>query len=296
MYFGSFVGAMLRAHLESGMYVGINPYTEWESRYLHILKPDPSGKRVWDGDFAGFDSSQMPTLLWCLLKYINSWYSLRNEDKVGVAVDNKVREILFLDLINSKHLMSLFGTATTVVSWSKSLPSGHFLTSTVNSMLSLSLIVSGYLELTGDGDFWGHASAATMGDDNLASVDYTMAEYFNQVTLAEYLKQEYGMTYTAGRKGEELKEFVGCPIRPESFLFSLYYTNKGTEVYKNEVLCAGIENALEELSMHDESKWLPVARKLATMKKSLGQTTNLMYEDGSTSYLETVLSKIPSYL
>lgn len=315
MYFGAFVAAVMRSHRSSGMCVGMNPYTEWAWLERFLLEKDPTGKNVWDGDFSGFDSSQMPTLLWTLLEYINEWYTLRAPDGYDCTADNAVREMLFADMVHSKHLVSLRGEAKTVVQWSKSLPSGHFLTSTVNSMLSMSLIVSGYIELVGDLDFWSEAAAATMGDDNLVAVSDKHKEVFNQVTLASFLDKKYRMVYTAGRKDEELQPFVGldkviflqrrfarkdgrvvCPIRPESFLHSLYYTKKGDSQYVREVLLAGIENAFEELAMHDEKYWEPVSRKLARLKERFNEAPNHLISSGSGAYLSLVLNRVPDWV
>lgn len=310
MYFLAFVSALIRSRIDSGICVGLNEYGEWEWLYTHILRPDPTGHNVFDGDFAGFDSSQMPTLLWVLLRFINNWYRMRGASDEECAV----RELLFYDLAHSRHLTALYGVSTTIVQWQKSLPSGHFLTSTINSMLSLSLIVSGFIGLTGELSFWENASAATMGDDNIVSVSDSYKEVFNQVKLAKFLDTEYRMVYTAGRKGEELQPFVGiskviflqrrfvrkngkmvCPIRPESFLHSLYYTKKGDSRYVATTIVEGLEKALEELSMHPEEYWGPVSEKLIDIMSRYGKVPMLSTESSS-SYMGAVLKRVPSHI
>lgn len=307
MYFGAFVSALIRTHQKSGACLGVNQYAEWSWLREFITR---KGDKVWDGDFAGFDSSQQPQMLWAILHFINSWYDLH-----GSGDSNEIRKILFMDLVHSRHLVSVRGKATKVVEWVKSLPSGHFLTSTVNTILSMSCLVGAYIGLTGRVDFWEHAGVAAQGDDNLVNADdFVIAEY-NQVTCAQYLREEYGLVYTAGRKGEELKPFMGiedviflqrtfrkkngvdvCPIRPESFLHSLYYTqrNKEKEVQRQD-MHAGLERALEELALYPEDKWRFTSRRIFEAMKDISVSPQF---DISTSeaYFQAVLSRVPEYL
>lgn len=309
MFFGAFVGAMRRSHNKSGICLGMNPYAEWGMLKRLLLRPDPSGENVWDGDFAGFDSSQMPKLLWTCLEFINNWYEQHGE---GDA--NGIREILFYDLVYSRHIVSYRGVSTTIIEWSKSLPSGHFLTSTINSMLSMGLVASGFLATTGNTEFWENCAAAVLGDDNVVSTKPEFVDLFNQVTLSKHLLEDYGMVYTAGRKGEALKPVIGiddvvflqrrfavknnedvCPIRPESFLHSLYFVKSNDFTKNRETLRAGVELALEELSMHDEKYWSAVAPKLVMAKRQLGSSPNLPTNDSS-KYFELVRGRVPSYI
>jgi hypothetical protein len=229
------------------------------------------GDKVWDGDFAGFDSSQQPQMLWALLDYINDWYRNRGASEE----DCRVRSILFLDLVKSRHAVGQSNVSDTVVQWQKSLPSGHFLTGFVNSMLSMSCLVSAYMSTVGDNDFHKHCRASTQGDDNLVNAADKVIDRFNQISTAEHLTKAFGMTYTAGRKGEELKPYLAIedvsflqrtfrvkngrvvgPIRLESCLCNMYYTKKGDADYKREVLTQMVENNLSELSLHDEDTFL----------------------------------------
>jgi hypothetical protein len=295
----------MRHYKDSGICIGMNPYKDWGWLKEWLKK---KGDCFWDGDFSGFDSMQPAALLWVLCEEICEWYALR-----GGSEDNDARRILFMDLANSRHLVSAFGSATHVIQWCKSLPSGHFLTSTINSMLSMSCIVSAYIHTTGDADFWNHGGVGTLGDDNIVSTSSEIIDKFNQVTVAKHMKEAYGMVYTAGRKGEELQPHVPfnvltflqrsfrekdangvtydvCPIRPESFLLSLYFTKKGDEKYKREVLLAGYENALDELSMHSEEFWAQVSPKIVSAMRRYGKAPDLHVSDSS-AYLERVMNR-----
>jgi len=268
MYFGEIVASALSKYREHGMCTGINPYADWEWLHNFILRP---GNKVWDGDFKGFDSSEQPQMLWACLQFINSWYHYRGASEE----DNKVRTILFLDLVKSRHVVGEGALSTHVVEWQKSLPSGHFLTGFINSMVSMSCLVYAYVKLTGTYDFWDNCSAATQGDDNLCCASDSVIDRFNQVTVAKVLAEDFRMTYTAGRKGEELKPYVGIddviflqrkfkrvdgkivgPIRLQSCLCNMYWVNKGDYKYTRETLCGMAENNLCELSLHGKEVFL----------------------------------------
>lgn len=283
MYFGAYVAAMMKTYRDSGICVSMNPYRDFSWLHTHMTR---HGRKVWDGDFKEFDKNQHPGMQWGCQGYINSWYALR-----GGETDNDARNVLFLDLVQSRHLIAASGTATHIVQWQKSLPSGHFLTSTINSMISMSCIVSGYLATVGQMDFWEHAVAASMGDDNLAGASDEVIDRFNQVTLAQHLKDAYNMEYTPGRKDTKLTPYcdisevvflqrkfavknnkVVCPIRPESFLTSMYYINKGDSLYTTKTIEACLENALSELSMHTEDFWNKVAPIIGEELKRIGRS------------------------
>jgi len=311
MYFGAYVAALVKYHQDSGVCLGMNQYSEWGWLKEFLLRPDPTGNNVWDGDFAGFDTSQVPSMLWPILDEINEWYSARGSTKE----ENRIREILFYDLVYSRHVCSLHGQSTTVVQWQKSLPSGHFLTSTVNSILSMSCIASAYIATVGDPmTFWDNAAVVTQGDDNVVSASDSVVDRFNQVTVSEHIAKEFGMVYTAGRKGEELTPTVGidkvvflqrtfgekegyttCPIRPESFLHSLYYTKKGSERYVREVLKDGLERALEELALYPEEDWNKVAPRICEAMAEIGEVPQLSVSD-SRMYFEQVRNRVPDFI
>lgn len=311
MYFGAYVAALVKYHQDSGICLGMNQYSEWGWLREFLLRPDPTGKNVWDGDFAGFDTSQVPSMLWPILDEINGWYEARGSSQQ----ESRIREILFYDLVYSRHVCSLYGEAKTVVQWQKSLPSGHFLTSTVNSILSMSCITSAYISIIGDPmSFWDNAAVVTQGDDNVVSASDNVIERFNQVTVSEHIKKEFGMVYTAGRKGEELTPTVGidrvvflqrtfgekngfvtCPIRPESFLHSLYYTKKGSERYVKEVLKDGLERALEELALYPEEDWTKVAPRICEAMAEIGEVPQLSVKD-SRMYFEQVRNRVPDFI
>jgi hypothetical protein len=285
MYFGQIVSCQMKHYKKSGMCPGINPYRDWGwlKEFLQQVGDD-----VWDGDFTGFDTSQQPQMLKCCLKFINSWYYIRSEDKEQCLKDNAVREILFEDLIKSKHLVGKGSKATHVVQWQRSLPSGHFLTTFINSLLSASCVVAAYIKATGRDDFWAECRVATLGDDNVTSVAPSVVPEFNQRVVARVLKEEFGMIYTAGRKGEELQETVPWeivsflqrtfavkndvdvgPIALKSILGCLMHMKKATPKKMKEVFEQNIECVLTELALHDEDIWKSVGRSVLNIATAM---------------------------
>lgn len=316
-YFGHYVASLSTHTIDSGICIGLNQYQEWDQLKS---KFDRVSDKVWDGDFTAFDSQQQPGCLWAICEEINQWYEQRGDS----VANSEIRRILFLDLVHSRHLYSFHGVAHEVHQWQRSLPSGHFLTSTVNSMLSMSLLVDAFRTTTGmPGEFWQHCAAVTLGDDNLCGASDEVIDRFNQVTMAEHMWNKFRYTYTAGRKGEELKPYMSiedvtflqrrfsektfldngvkrtvvcCPIRPESFLSSMYYIKRSNDpMYYANTLCASLENALEELSMHTEEMWQEVAPRLVSAKMALGKEVDLPTTDSS-AYLKRVLERVPVWL
>ena len=120
-----------------------------------------------------------------------------------------MRYILWLDLVHSRHVSGVGNTLGYVVQWNKSLPSGHPLTTIVNSMYSLITLAGCYMKRTnGSTDLWQRAFINTFGDDNLTAVDDDVCDDFNQVTVAEDMKELFDLVYTSGHKDRELEPYT----------------------------------------------------------------------------------------
>lgn len=298
MYFGAFVAAVNSTHKESGLCPGICPYSDWPDLWSAMQS---KGVDVFDGDFKGFDASQQPGVLLEFLHYINKWYG---DDEEG----SRVRNVLFLDLVNSRHMCGRGKDQRWLVQWTKCMPSGHFLTSTINSMYSMTVLVSAFGVLTGQwGQFWRHVYAATLGDDNVVNVSPEAVGVYNQVTVADFVRDYFFMEYTSGRKGQPLvpslrisditflcRSFaieggnVVCPLKLESFLYTCYYCKN--RILEKEILPDNLEFALEELSMHDPATWDHYAPTVCmTLIERYMRATRYVPE--KTCYLEAVRSR-----
>jgi len=273
MYFGAFMAATFDTFVVNGMAPGINHYTEWSILAQALME---KGTKMFDGDFSRFDSSEQPYMHQAILSYINAWYRMSPTWK---KEDENVRTILWLDLVHSRHISGVGNVLDTVVQWNKSLPSGHPLTTIVNSMYSLISIAWCYVRRVGDYNMWDNAYVCTFGDDNVTSVSDEISDQFNQVTVAETMA-ELGLVYTSGKKDAELVPYTTidditflkrsfvidedvngiapnlgwiAPLAPESFLYEGYWYKNARD--RDGDMVRRVEHMLGELSLHDADMW-----------------------------------------
>jgi hypothetical protein len=303
MYFGAFMASMFRHHTKSGMCPGINPFSEW---WQLASRLSTHGDKCFDGDFKRFDSSEQPYIHYAILDFVNRWYDDGEENA-------QIRAVLWLDLVHSRHLGGDGRDQCHLYQWNKSLPSGHPFTTPVNSLYSLITLTACYCKATGDYvNMWDHVYIATFGDDNIVNVDDATSEVFNQVTVAQHMDEQFGLTYTAGSKGAELKPYTTldectflkrrfvrddlgaggwvAPLDPASFLFVSYY-------YKNHKDLQGeikhnLENMLGELSLHSVEMWdkyFPTVREILA---DGGLTTDF---DGREAYQQMMKARLDAW-
>jgi hypothetical protein len=210
--------------MQHSMAPGINPYRDWPA----LAKFLGDGRQpIVAGDFAAYDATQNPMFHKAILDIINSWYS----DDHG-----KAREILFGPVTNSKHVFMPGGLPEDIpfevpadrdrfwkewdtfrdtkfrsdprffVQWYKSLPSGHPLTTILNCMYSLLLLIYAFLQLCPDLDVWDNVAPMVFGDDNIMAVSLKAVGRYNLQTIAQALAT-IGVTYTAADKQETEVEY-----------------------------------------------------------------------------------------
>lgn len=267
-YFGAFMSSVYLNHTVCGMAPGINYYTEWDILANSLLKP---GGKVFAGDFKAFDASEQPDVHRLCLRYINDWYS-RFEP---CEEDNRVRTVLFEDLVHSRHLTGIGCVRDSLVQWNKSLPSGHPLTTIVNSMYSLYTLTACYVSATGDlTHMWDKVFACTYGDDNVVGVSDEVSDVFNQVTVADMMRDIFQLKYTSDKKDAELvpyesidditflkRGFVraecdggwAAPLDLNSILYRTYFYRSDRTFTRDQA--QNFADALMELSLHPEEEW-----------------------------------------
>nr|UDL17004.1 MAG: nonstructural polyprotein [Biomphalaria pfeifferi virus 2] len=268
MYFGAFISACFMHHTRSGMAPGINYYCEWSTLATELLR---KGSKMFAGDFKAFDAHEQPDVHGLILEHINNWYDQFGADPEG----RLIRTVLFEDLIHSRHLTGDGYKLDTVVQWNKSLPSGHPLTTTVNSMYSLYTLTACYVHLTKDYEaMWDHVFLCTFGDDNVGSVDDDTIDVFNQVSIAKAMDELFHMTYTSDKKDQEITPFESidditflkrsfrrstvdggwiAPLHMDSILYRTYFYHNPRNYFKDQAV--NFREALMELSLHDECEW-----------------------------------------
>lgn len=302
-YFGAIMAAMFRNHTVSGFTPGINPYQEW---WVLANQLRDAGTNYFDGDFSRFDTCEQPYILWAILDFINDWYNDGEENA-------RIRKVLFMDLVHSRHISSPQGGLKYLVQWSKSLPSGHPMTTFVNSMYAMIALVICYGRLTGCmTDFWDNCYAATNGDDNIVSVSDEKAPLFNQVAVAGAMEKYLDLKYTSGSKDGKLRTFCKfedltflkrrflrddnndlarggwlAPLEYQSFLYSAYFTRAKRNVPKD--IAEKLEFALGELSLHPESAWEEFTPKIFETLKRFGYAPK--YGTNRDSYRQFMAAK-----
>jgi len=313
-YFGAFVAAMFDTHVDNGMAPGVNQYTGWFKLVSNLKQV---GDDVFDGDFSRFDASEQPWVHEAILDYVNRWYRYNNPE--WSQEDENARNTYWLELVHSRHICGTGNSLRYVVQWNKSLPSGHPLTTMVNSMYSLITLTGCYMANTGDmEDMWKHAFINTFGDDNISAVDEEMRDKFNQVTVAQTMSDMFGLTYTPGNKSGVLVPYTdleSCtflkrgfkqddtignrllktgpnlgwvgPLAEESFLYAGYW-------YKNARDPMGdmkerLKNLLCELCLHTEDKWNEIFPKLEQWCHDNGVPLPLTSREATRSHVATRL-------
>jgi len=120
--------------------------------------------------------------------------------------------------------------------------------------------------------FWDRVSAVTYGDDNVINVAETHVKAYNQITVADAMMREFGITYTPGRKDGVWFEsmplsdvtflkrrfyfedgHVNAPLELDSMLYTLYWCKNRRE--ESKIIADSLENMLEELSLHEPALW-----------------------------------------
>lgn len=301
MYFGAISSEIMHFNLHVGMAPGICSYTD-TGELVEFLKS--KGTKCFDGDFKGFDASEQPTVHKLCLDFVNEWYD-------DGPVNSKVREVLWQDLVHSRHIGGRGFDQSHIYQWNKSLPSGHPFTTIVNSMYSLFCLVAAYISITGDKTgFWDFVAAVTYGDDNVVNVSDAKVAVYNQVTVSKALAKEFGLVYTSGDKTGEMVPYKGlesltflkrsfrlegnrwlCPLELNSFLFTHYWGCN--RKYEATILVDVLENALQELSMHPVDAWDKYAPALKGCLSYLGKTTRLVFT--RQSYQDLVITRVDNW-
>lgn len=276
-YFGAFTTAVMSTHTDNGACPGICAYTDWDKL---ARKLQSKGADVFDGDFKAFDSSEQVAELDGLLMFINSWYSDGPDNE-------RVRRVLWEDIAHSRHIGGRGNDQRHIYQWAKSNPSGNPLTTIINTLIALWRLVGCYIALTGDEvGFWDHVFAVTYGDDNVVNPDAEVLPLYNFKTVAAAMLKEYKVVYTSGRKdGAEIesasldratflkrsfrqeKGYWVAPLERDSFMFTHYWCKN--RKFLDRILKDNLENALDELSLHEPAAWEESGPKITSMLRQL---------------------------
>lgn len=273
MLFMDFTMAVMESRIDNGIAIGMNVYSsDWDYLGKKLRK---FGSNVFAGDFSGFDGSETPQFHLAMVEIVNRWYNDSEENQLA-------RTTLWLDMLNSKHITP----SGQIYQQTHSLPSGHPLTTIINSLYNH--IAFRYCWVLAHGgriesvfEFTDYVYLIAYGDDNVLNVHPDKADIFNQRVCIEKMA-EIGLTYTSEKKevthlvpafrkldevsflkrefvyDDELKRYI-APLELGVITEMPYWTKVNDE--SDFIVRDNLEAAVRELALHEEEvwdKWFPI--------------------------------------
>lgn len=272
MYFNPIVAILSEMRNYDHISVGSNVYSQDWDNIARYLKSKSTCMIA--GDFEGFDASEQVELLRAAGGVLISL----SEKILDISPDEKLQMTAIMEsLYNSFHI----NKKGIVLQWLKSLPSGHYLTAVINSLLvNLAMCISFMESLKSftystASKFFSDCGIVAYGDDHVISVPERYIEYFNQQTLPELLSK-LGMFYTLETKSDEEINFKFRKLEDITYLKRRFLYDKARQRYiapldlsvvlemsmwtrtskdvKSQVAFVA-NHALRELALHEEEIW-----------------------------------------
>lgn len=292
MYFGAFMLWYKINRIENQSAIGVNVYSvEWDYLAKKLARFSPPGsKNVGAGDYSKFDGSEKPVVHNHILDIIQEWYS-------GTVEDEKIRRILWLELTNSIHVQG-----DSLYEWYTSLPSGHPLTATVNTMYNGIAFRYCWLRAFDDQPQYKYkfnemCYLIALGDDNVFSVHPSVAASFTEPVVGKFMA-ELGLTYTSETKdvvneklrdlteveflkrkwrySSEVRRYV-APQQVKRLIEMTNWTKKG--VNADQISRDNVDSILRELSLHGKEVYSFWAQRVIRSSKE-----NIAYYPKNSSY------------
>ena len=191
-FFMGFCAHLTRNKISLESCIGMNVHgLDWTILAERLLQVGPN---IIAGDFTNYDGTLPAEILWSVLDIILSFYRDGTEQADD---DNRVRELLWLEIVNSVHVQR-----NIVYMWTHSQPSGCPFTSILNSVAHSILFRYAFLWCARKYSpqhfdlkyFRTLIRHNNYGDDDVTGVSVELP-WFNQTTVTEALAT-IGMTYT----------------------------------------------------------------------------------------------------
>lgn len=253
-YFGAFVAELHRHSVNKPVAVGINPHSlDWERLHNRLAS---KGKSIVAGDFENYDGSLCSAFAKFYVKFVNAWYD-------DGPVNARVRELLFQEIWNSKHI---FGMAVYELAMGN--PSGNPNTADYNSIANIAATVT---VLTKDLNLrYDEFELTVYGDDNVIAIS---REGIRCSDLAPHYLRRFGMKYThftkavaenepydtlatiryLGRAFCRVQSVIKAPLELRTILEMIYWY-RGSDG-KEEKILSTLEAYAIELSHHGEEEF-----------------------------------------
>lgn len=284
-YFGAFQSAFFERRVHNGNAPGMNVFREWGKLVRHLKAKNES--LYFDGDFKGLDGSEMVDVHWAILEYINEWY-----DDEHCAV----RRLLWCEVVNSYHVGGKQAPYQDFYFWDHCLPSGHPLTTIINTMYVLIAFAHAFLRARAlhplrfkKYHMFDLMHVLVYGDDNIGAV----REEFMDVLNPEFFRSvfaEWGLTYTPADKNSnkfDFKPLEECtflkrgfrydteygdwfgPLNLQSALCTIFWEKSG-RARTNDELVLVVETILAEAALHGDFVFEEVKQDLTGLCIDLG--------------------------
>lgn len=305
MYFGSFFKFLYDNRIDNEIAVGVNPYSaEWDRMARKFKQFGVDIPNMKDGDYSGFDGSEIPPVHYWLLYVIGRFYNDGPENAI-------IREMLWLELVNSRHIVE-----DMIYEWEGSLPSGNPGTTYVNCLYNkFGFRFAWYdhhdYEASCLPMFKKKVCLQVVGDDN----DYAVrgdARGFNGKAVAKGVAI-LGQKYTSANKEDEISDFVTleeteflkrrwrydeyanryvAPLHLDTIKEMVLWTKDKPD--RDEIVFDNVANAIKEFSLHGREvfdEYVPTVAE--ALKKAYGKWPD------TTSYLQNlrlILSETNAFL
>ncbi len=299
-YFGCFVQFFMANRIYNQSAVGVNVFDkQWEMIADYLGKKN----RIIAGDFSNYDGKLPYCVMIRFLDTVTEFYGDRG------SPSEMVREVLFQELVNSRHIMN-----GVIYEWVGSNASGNPLTTVLNSWCNLVLLRYATLKCVDKmniktalpflRDLNSHIRYMVYGDDNLISVrrDSPFAHQVTQNSLTQAF-EEMGLEYTdESKSGEEVDQDRSIldvsflkrkwarnslspqrkllsPLDVKTIMESIQWTKK--KDYNLSAVKDNVVNMLQELSQHEKEVFEMYAPRIISASKSEMNFTPLpsTYED-----------------
>jgi hypothetical protein len=191
------------------MALGMNPYKDWDTLYKKLKQCYIN----FDGDFGKYDGAAPAQVQDAIADLIEEFYEGEEPETLHVLLSSMIRTFV---LIKEKLWVT-----------THSMPSGCWVTAFFNSLLNRFLtamvlytekVKKGEEPLVSD---FNKLVDFVMGDDKICGAPYELREYFNALTVKEFV-ESIGMEYTDSQKGaiiQESKMLHECEFLKRSFRY-----------------------------------------------------------------------------
>lgn len=296
-YFLPIIRVLCLHPLVSECAVGINPFSlEWEALHNHVVLHGEAN--IVAGDYKSWDMLLPSKLVFNAMNALVDLVAITH-----LYDDRSIKIMRGICVMLSDPLIHLNGT---LIRYHGSVPSGHNLTSTLNSICnSLLLRCCFYRHNSTCLDFRHYCTPITYGDDFMMGVNRSQVKFGLDV-YAQFLDDEVGIIVTMPDKSSTIRNYmhideVDFLKRKSTYIHELQthvgvldlmsihkslYTTMCNTFDEDNILCAVLESAMHELFYHGRHVYEKYITIFEHMLHELGIITNTIFKTYDQRVLE----------